>query len=306
MKKKKSLLYIFLFASLVIPFSITEAQSTNRAGLVIKYGDGSIQTFCISFAGDSITGYELLQETGLDLKVNIFGGDVAVCSIRGTGCPGDDTCLLCKAPLYWSYWHLQEKSWEYSWQGAGDHTLHDKDVNGWVWGNGQSPPPPISYEEICKSQSSDQKKPAKTRKPTFIPAIPTSPTPTPTKQPTNTATPLPSQINPPTSSPVPAIPATSAPTAVLITDTSTPEVAENFEITPSSTAEITESSAVPELGNNMEGISGPPRKAADAAPKAGDFNYLEATDVPEKEVSTGSSILDFLQIIQNFLSSLLS
>ncbi len=56
----------------------------------------------------------------------------------------------------------------------------------------------------------------------------------------------------------------------------------------------------------MEGISGPPRKAADAASKAGDFYFLEATDVPEKDVSAGSSILDFLQIIQKFLTSLLS
>lgn len=305
MKKMKVLLYIFLFASLVFPFSITGAQSTNHAGLVIKYGDGSIQTFCVSFPGDSITGYELLQETGLDLKVNIFGSDVAVCSIRGTGCPGDDTCLICQMPSYWVYWHLREKTWEYSSLGAGDHKLHDKDVDGWVWGNGQSSPPPISYEEICKSHSSDQKKPAKTRKPTFIPATPAPPTPSPTKQPTNTATPLPSQIGPPTSSPIPAIPAASVPTAAIITDTSPPAFAENVETTPSSTAEIVESFTAPESGNNTEEISGPPRKAVDAAAKAGDFYSLEATDVPEKNVSAGSPILDFLKIIQNFLTSLL-
>ena len=37
----------------------------HRAGLVIRFGDGSVQTQCVSFGESSITGEELLQRSGL-------------------------------------------------------------------------------------------------------------------------------------------------------------------------------------------------------------------------------------------------
>jgi hypothetical protein len=294
-----------LLVFFLIPFSMIRAQTLNKAGLIIKDGNGNIQKFCIPFDGDTITGYDLLQKSNLAIEAQFSPMGVAVCSINNTGCPADNTCLKCMEPLYWSYWRMSGEKWVYSNLGTGLTSVRNGNIEAWVWGDGQSPPPHISFEEICQSSPPDQNKPTKTRKPTFIPPTSTPRSPTPTKQPSKTATPIPTQTRSPTSTPIPDVKATLPPTAVLLTDTSTPTSTEKIVILPTDPAKIVENIPTLEPENPIEDISAPPKKAAYAARTAMDQYSLESIENPDKDASSGALILDILHLIQNFFASLL-
>ncbi len=64
------------------------AQGSERhAGLVLQFADGSTKSYCVAFAEDSISGLDLLLKTGLDVRVESFGGAGAlICKIGPDGC----------------------------------------------------------------------------------------------------------------------------------------------------------------------------------------------------------------------------
>ncbi len=191
---------------------------THHAGLVIRYGDGHVETYCIAFDEPEITGVEVLERSGVPVIIDptsSFGQ--AVCKIDGEGCnfPQEDCFCRCQQVgqncEYWAYYHLRDGQWEYSGQGAGTYLVHDGDVEGWAWGSGSpghgAEPPLYTFEALCLP-------PTATWTPTATPTP--SPTPTPTATATPTTTPLPTPTPhptlPPTPTPTPTVPPTSTPT----------------------------------------------------------------------------------------------
>jgi hypothetical protein len=164
------------------------AQTPNRVGLVVRFGDGSLITHCVEFGESELSGYDVLMRSGMNVVAAFDSGQgAAICAIEGTGCPAE-SCLTCNAPNYWSYWHLVEGAWVYSAVGGSSRTVHNGDVEGWSWGVGD-PPPEVPFDQIC-----------------------TSPTPTPTDTPvppTNTPLPPTDTPVPPTNTPSPEKTATS-------------------------------------------------------------------------------------------------
>jgi len=126
-----------------IALSAVSAQTSNRAGLVVRFSDGSVVTRCIEFGEPELTGYGVLTRSSL--RVVAAGG--AICAIEDTGCPLE-SCLSCAYPNYWSYWHLIGGNWSYSAVGADAYRVHDGDVEGWSWGLGE-PPPVVAFDQIC-------------------------------------------------------------------------------------------------------------------------------------------------------------
>jgi hypothetical protein len=131
------------------------AQSEGRAAVVVRFGDGRVESRCVTIPLEGITGYELLERSGLDLQVRFEGAGVAVCSIEKTGCaPGDCFCQ-CRGGdcVYWSYWHQRDGIWQYAVVGAASHRVTDGSVDGWSWGPGTVAeaisPPPTSFEDLC-------------------------------------------------------------------------------------------------------------------------------------------------------------
>ncbi len=175
----------------------TQAQTVNRAGLVVQFGDGSVQTYCIPFTSPSITGYDLLQASG-NLQV-IYdtansGLGAGVCKINNDGCdfPLQDCFCQCQGVncKYWSYFHLDAtNTFVYSQVGASSHTLQNGSVDGWRWGTGDlttAPPPPVyTFDQLCSTTGT---------------ATPT-PTPSPTTSGTPSVTPTRTQTPTPTSTP---------------------------------------------------------------------------------------------------------
>ena len=168
------------------------AQTPNRAGLVVRFGDGSFITHCVEFGESQISGYDVLMRSSLNVVAAFDSGQgAAVCAIEGTGCPVE-SCLTCDTPNYWSYWRFVEGAWVYSAVGASGHTVHNGDVEGWSWGAGD-PPPEVPFHEICASPT-----PTSTDTPVPPTDTPLPPTDTPAP-PTDTPSPGEAATSPPPS-----------------------------------------------------------------------------------------------------------
>ncbi|HYO48924.1 MAG TPA: hypothetical protein VEW94_03650, partial [Chloroflexia bacterium] len=169
------------------------AQQESRAGLVVQYADGSTQTSCVAFGGESITGLDVLLRAGLEVTVESQGGlGALVCKIGLDGCNFPEQPCVCQSygpgGVYWSYHHLKDGKWRASGLAASTYKVRNGDVEGWAWSSG-SPPPVHAFEQIC---GVTQPEPTHTLLP-----LPTS-TPIP-PQPTNTSP-------PPSVTPVPPLP----------------------------------------------------------------------------------------------------
>lgn len=182
-------------ASLIALFgtAVTQADGPNQVGLVVLHGDGNVVTRCIEFEENEISGYDVLDRSGMDLNVEPSGGmGVAICRVDNEGCTFPQEACFCQCTgggsscVYWSYWHLNSDSWQYSGVGASNHFVSHGDVEGWVWGLGTiteaAPPPVIPFDEICAL-------PTSTPTPTDTATPEPTPTPTDTPEPTNTPEP---------------------------------------------------------------------------------------------------------------------
>jgi len=161
--KRSALLVIIVFAWLAT-FSarntVGAADGDNRAAVVVDYGDGRVESRCVSFTEDSISGHEALLRVGLPVEIDQQTGGAAICSIDSQGCPADDCFCACPGGSdceYWSYWVHDEGGWHYAAFGAGLHQLHDGEMSGWVWGRSSvtqaTPPSPVSFGDVCSDAS---------------------------------------------------------------------------------------------------------------------------------------------------------
>jgi hypothetical protein len=168
---------IFVCAFALGAGSGAHAQQPNRVGLVVVHGDGSTITRCIAFNESEISGYDVLQRSGLEIvAAQDSGMGAAICAIDGEGCPVSDCFCECKGTcIYWSYWHLEGGDWVYSQVGTSVYKAHNGDVEGWRWGEGD-PLPVISFDQICAPPATDTPVPTDTP----APSTDTPPPPTPT------------------------------------------------------------------------------------------------------------------------------
>jgi hypothetical protein len=149
----------FLLAALVLPLAVAQArglaQSASRAAVVVRFDDQRTERRCVAFDGLEISGYALLQRSGLALDVQAQGQGGLVCAIEGTGCGADNCLCQCQGDpcVYWSYWRLGDDGWDYSTVGASARQLANGDVDGWSWGPGSLTsavePPAATFEEVC-------------------------------------------------------------------------------------------------------------------------------------------------------------
>jgi len=154
---------LVLFTGLFVIPAAVSGQESNRVGLVVQFGDGRLVTQCIEFNKPSITGREVLEKAGLSLTAEYSALGVAVCRIEENGCDfPTDTCFCqCEGSpcTYWVYHHLLDGAWHYSGFGASTYELHDGDVDGWAWGEGNlqggTQPPVLTFEQICGSRSNE-------------------------------------------------------------------------------------------------------------------------------------------------------
>lgn len=133
-----------------IPPAATAAEQ-NRAVLVVDTG-GEVKQICVRFWEESISGAEMLQRADVDAALRPYAGKgVAVCSLCGTGCRADDSCLTCDPEgRYWAYSRAPAgtSGFRLSGAGASNTAVRNGDVEGWRWSRGASPAY-ISVAEVC-------------------------------------------------------------------------------------------------------------------------------------------------------------
>jgi hypothetical protein len=156
-----ALLALLLVALALMIVSPAFAQGgEHHAGVVVRYADGKVETYCVAFPEASLTGTQVLERAGLKPVINVsgaFGG--AVCSVNGQGCkyPAEDCFCKCMGVQceYWAYYRWTNGAWVYSQTGAGGTQVKDGDVEGWSWGPGDftqgTQPPKIALADICRA-----------------------------------------------------------------------------------------------------------------------------------------------------------
>lgn len=189
--KRIAFLYLFLIFMTFSGWADLKpgrASAVNRVGLVVQFDDATIVSRCISFNENRISGYTILQRSGLEIAAAMDPQGAAICKIGNQGCPVES--CFCEYPNYWSYWHLAGDHWQYSSLGASNYYAEDGDVEGWRWGNG-IPPVVMSFAEICNpptdtpTPTHPSPTPSLTMTPTLSPTAtskPPSPAPTQTTQ----------------------------------------------------------------------------------------------------------------------------
>jgi hypothetical protein len=205
--------WLLMLASALAP-GLAQASEPNRAALVVQYGDGRVETRCIQFEGESISGADLLVESGLDVAIDASSGlGITVCQIEGRGCayPAEQCFCQCSGTgscAYWNYFtrDADQTGWAYAVQGALLHQARPGSVEAWVWGNGQTlPSADLTFGAVCR--------PLEVATPTSSPTTPTPPVPDTTDRPTaqpRAITPTPTAGPSPTSQPLVASPAPPA------------------------------------------------------------------------------------------------
>ncbi len=149
----RSLRYVLVIVGFLALLSVPLGNARgyadeHQAGIVVVLEGGQVETRCVTFSETTISGYELLTRSGLPLVTTSDATGTFVCKISGSGCLAND-CLCHFPPTYWSYWELKEGAWRYSQAGSVARQVEDGDVDGWVWGDGASPPPEYSFAQIC-------------------------------------------------------------------------------------------------------------------------------------------------------------
>ncbi len=133
--------------------SALRAEEVNRAALVVRLGDQSVLTRCVTFSAEQITGEELLERSGLDVVLTRDPGMGAfVCKIDRDGCPAEN-CLCAYPPDYWHYWLRLNDAWQSSPVGASNRRLRHGDVDGWTWGGSSVAPPPLTFADVCPADA---------------------------------------------------------------------------------------------------------------------------------------------------------
>jgi hypothetical protein len=148
---------LIMFAMLLGATMAQAQEGPHRAGLVVRYGDGSVETACVSFPEEQISGVELLMRANLPLALQDGGIGAAVCKIGADGCDYPAEQCFCERDgpkaIYWAYYQREGAAWRYGSLGAGNTLVRDGDVHGWAWGAGDSSggalPPLVELEAIC-------------------------------------------------------------------------------------------------------------------------------------------------------------
>lgn len=140
-----------LFLSLV---TTSSAESSNQAGLIIDYGDGSISWVWVPFDGETISMTDMLESSDLDVVTVGFGGmGDAICQIETTGCPPSECrsrmCQSKSSDPFWRLMKLEGDSWQMVSTGADGTNVQDGEVVAMSWSSEMPNLPIVSVDDVA-------------------------------------------------------------------------------------------------------------------------------------------------------------
>ena len=166
-------------------------------------------TRCIAFGGSSLTGEQVLAQSGLKYQTVSFGGlSDAVCQVDGEPVTFPPTCWTGSSPFWELFVARKGGAWAWSSLGMSALVLHDGDSEGLRYEPQSSTSPP----KILGDCPSPTPTPRPTPKPTPLPTTTPVPTLKPGSTPRSSLTPAATPTSPATAgSALPAGPASTTP-----------------------------------------------------------------------------------------------
>lgn len=193
-----------------------------HAAVVVTHLDGTTIQRCVAFSDATITGYDLLQKSGIEFETQQFGSfGQAVCEVDNEP-PTWSTCLPPSPEPYWVIFVARGGGpWTPSKLGISTQSFADGDAEGFRYDSQDAAAAPPSAPTPCPSATpvptaTPRPTAAATPRPTSTPKPPSAATPRPTagvtSQPTPTTSPT---LSPgPTTSLPPPSPVASEPVPV--------------------------------------------------------------------------------------------
>jgi hypothetical protein len=124
--------------------SCANAGAAHHAYVVVQHLSGASLQKCVGFAGDTIAGPALMDQSGIEYLAQTTTSGKAVCQVDKE--PAQfSTCFPQNQP-YWALFIETGGTWTMAPRGLSDATLHDKEALGWhyvkyVPQSDPSPPP---------------------------------------------------------------------------------------------------------------------------------------------------------------------
>lgn len=124
--------------------SCVNASAAHRAYVVVQHGSGDSLQKCVGFAGETIDGQSLMDQSGIAFQTQTFSLGKAVCQIDNE--PKTYAKCFADSGPNWSLFIETNGSWTVAQTGYADPKLilHDKDALGWrymAYEKSPSPPP---------------------------------------------------------------------------------------------------------------------------------------------------------------------
>jgi hypothetical protein len=156
---RRSALAAAAFVALVAalqPAHDAVGAAKNKAGVVVRSGDGTVDKMCVFFDEPTISGLDLLDRSGMTYVAEKSAVGSAICKIDATGCAYPSEGCFCEYPRFWGYWNRDPdtSAWEFSSTGAADREIRNGAVDGWSWGkDGKPAPPDVAFADVCPASA---------------------------------------------------------------------------------------------------------------------------------------------------------
>ena len=127
--------------------SCVNAGASHHAYVVVQHLSGASLQKCVGFAGDTIDGQVLMDQSGVQFVAQTFSFGKAVCQVDNE--PAQFAACFPPNLPYWALFIEAGGAWTTAASGYTDSKLHDKDAFGWryVQASDASPsPPPLAKQ----------------------------------------------------------------------------------------------------------------------------------------------------------------
>ena len=125
--------------------SCANPSAAHHAYVVVQHLSGATLQKCVGFAGDTIDGLALMDQSGIEYQAQTFSFGKAVCQLDNE--PAQFTKCFPDNKPYWSLFIETGGAWASAANGFTDAKVHDKEALGWHYVQQTDPspaPPPLA------------------------------------------------------------------------------------------------------------------------------------------------------------------
>jgi hypothetical protein len=129
------------------PTASCSGTGTEHAYVVVEHSSGQSIQRCVAFGGGTMTGKQLMDQSGIPYQTQTFSFGLGVCAVDNE--PRQFTECFPKGAPYWSLFVEHADGWAAAQTGFDQVQIGDHDALGWryVPAADQNPsPPPLAKE----------------------------------------------------------------------------------------------------------------------------------------------------------------